>query len=231
MCNPVAVAGAQFGGQALSSIGEFGQQRAQTDAVNKGRANQYRNQLAMRELKYNTDVNAYSARMSDYRAGNLERAEAASLAYQAAQGQLNETNRGAAFATQSAANRLAAAQGTAAARGVSGQSAALQQQSLQAAFGRDQALQMDNLLRARYGYDRSVARTRNQLTSRNRQAYNQIGPAPIPGIAPPKPVFQQGPSGLALVGNLASSAAGSVGSAYGMSAAGDGGSWFDWKTE
>ena len=79
MCNPVAVAGAQFGGQALSSIGEFGQQRAQTDAVNKGRANQYRNQLAMRELKYNTDVNAYSARMSDYRAGNLERAELLAL--------------------------------------------------------------------------------------------------------------------------------------------------------
>jgi len=229
MCNPVAVAGVAAGGQALGQVGDFMQQRSQAKAVNQGRANQYRNQLAMRELKYNTAKNTYAARISDYEAGNQERASAASLAYQAAQGQLNETNRAAAFATEDATTRLLAAQGRAAARGVAGQSAALQQQSLMAAFGRDQALQMDNLLRARYAYDRQTARTRNQLTSANRQAYNRIGPAPIPGLAPPKPVFQQGPSGLALVGNLAATAASGVGSAYSMSNAGSGGSWFDWK--
>jgi hypothetical protein len=230
MCNPVAVAGVGAGGKALGQVGNFMQQRAQAKAVNQGRANQYRNQLAMRELKYNTDVNAYSARMSDYRAGNLERADAASLAYQAAQGQLNETNRAAAYGSLGATQQLAAAQGRAAARGVSGQSAALQQQSLMSAFGRDQALQMDNLLRARYAYDRQTARTRNQLTSANRTAFNKIGPAPIAGIAPPKPVFQQGPSGLALVGNLAATAASGVGDAYSMSDAGNGGSWLDWKS-
>ena len=230
MCNPVAVAGAKAGGKALGQIGEFQQQRAQTKAVNKGRANQYKNQLAMRELKYNTDVAAYNTRISDYNVGNLERADAASLAYQAAQGQLNETNRAAAYSSLGAAQGLAAAQGRAAARGVSGQSAALEQQSLMAAFGRDQALTMDNLLRARYAYDRGAARTRNKLMSANRQAYNKIGATPIAGIAPPKPVFQKGPSGLALVGNLAATAASGVGDAYSMSDAGNGGSWFDWKS-
>ena len=229
MCNPVALAGAQFAGSAAGQIGQFQQQRAQARATNRARLNQYNNQIAMRGLKYDTDRAAYNARISDYKGTRFENRDAYALSQADAQGQLNETYGQAAAQDLQAGLTAAAASGRTATRGVTGRSAALQQQSIMGAYGRSQSQMMDNLLRARFAYGRTSDRLRNQLKSADRQAYNKIGPAPMPGMAPPKPVFQEGPSGLALVGNLAASAAGSAISAHGMSNASNGGSWFDWK--
>ena len=229
MCNPVAVAGGQFAGQALGAIGSHQSAIDQASATNKSRANQYKNQLAMRQVKYEGNVGAYTNRIADYDKAIGEGVDAYSLGIEGAQGQLNEVYGAAKNASVNQAIQLAQQQGQAAARGQTGRSAGLSGVTALAAAGRTQSDTMDNLLRARFAYDRSAESMRQQLTSYSRKAYNNIGPAPVAGIAPPKPVYDSGPSNLALAGSLIGSAASATGSAYSMSQAGTGGSWFDWK--
>ena len=230
MCNPVAVAGGQFAGQALGAIGSHQSAIDQASATNRSRANQYKNQLAMRQVKYEGELGAYTNRIADYDKELSAGQDAYSLGIEGAQGQLNEAYGAAKNASVGQAIQLAQRQGQAAARGQTGRSAGLAGVTALSAYGRDQSDTMDNLLRARFAYDRTGESMRQQLLSSNRQAYNRIGAAPIAGIAPPKPVYDSGPSNLALAGNLIGSAASSVGSAYQMSDVSNGGSWFDWKS-
>lgn len=215
MCSPAALGVAQGAVQGVSAVGGFLGQSAQTQATNDARLNEYKNQLAIYERDWMNRVGEYQQGLVDYEAQSMENELAYNRATQQAQRQLTDVYSQAAFNQLKEVQGLQAAQGRVAASGVSGQSALRARNVLEGAYGQSQAISMDNLLRARYGFMDTTESLRNQLTSANRQSWNKVALAPTPGIAPPEPVFSTGPSPLTLFGELGSSALGGF-STYGQ---------------
>lgn len=203
----------------MGTFGAYNQQRAETDALNKQRLQQYEFQRKQIELENVNRRNLYAQQVLDYNLGLLEDERAESRGFAAVQRGYNELRGQAALAKEQLNIQQQQALGSLAARGVSGASAARGAVSAMAEVGRRKANIEDNLLRARYasfGIGGATEALRDQRISSMRQRYAQVRNAPTMAMTPPAPIMQSGPSRLSLMANAGSNILGGAQSAFSM---------------
>jgi hypothetical protein len=200
----LAYAGAQAGmGIAKAFSGQSDAVR-QARAINQQRVQQYRNQLAVRDLRYKTEQAVYGNRLGQYDLQLKENQRAYDTASGDVQLGLNENIRQAQAANLQRSLNLASKQGVAAASGRTG-SGLRSDQNIIGQYMQGQGMMMDNLLRARYGAQRQMLGFRNQLNSANRRAFASVANAPIEPLPVPKPIQQAGPGNAGLMLGIGSS--------------------------
>lgn len=202
MCAPVALGVASFATGAIGAVAQHRAASAQASAANAAATSNYKYQLKMRERSWDRERFRYSTQKKQYKEQLFENQSAAAKAYASEQRRLNEIYAQAALNTQGRLSQLLGQQGKMAAAGRSGRSAERVSDSLIAAYGRNQAIQAESLLSAGLAYNTRTANIRDSLRRDNRAAFNQVAINPMPGVAPPQPVMQQGPSGLGLAAGL-----------------------------
>jgi hypothetical protein len=83
----------------------------------------------------------------------------------------------------------------------------------------DEALEWDNLLRARFGAADTYRGAADQATSYRRQLFSKVPLPTVRAPLPSAPVMQQGPSALSLIGGLGSAALGGLSAGMGAESA------------
>ena len=203
MCAPAIALGAMSAGASvLGSVGQHQNQVAQANAANAASRRDYKYRMKVRAHSWDRERHRYSQNVSEYTQTIDENNAGYSDALAAEQNRLDNIYKQAQFNNQAAAVRLMAGQGIQAARGKAGKSITVLDTDIARQFGRNQAIQTESLLGASRASESRMQQYRKELTSANRRAYNQVAMAPVPGIAPPQPVMQQGPSGLGLAAGI-----------------------------
>lgn len=207
MCSPaVALGGLAFGSSALGAIGSHQSASAAARAQNEGAIKNYKYQMKIRAAQWNRERVRYANQISQYKQQTSANEGAYSRAAVAEQTRLNNAFKSAAFQNQSSLVQLTKLQGKQAARGATGKSAERLNDSVLSAFGRNQAIMAENLMSAQSRYKTQNQSLRNELISANNRAFSDVAIAPEPGVAPPRPVMQSGPSSLSLIAGLGSAA-------------------------
>lgn len=202
----------------MSAIGGFQQGRAQTDATNRARQNQYRDQLALKQFREARQEALYRQEVADYRTNLLESKQALDKSFTRLGKRAAERYGRAAFAAQDRTSKLIQAQGQLAGRIPAGASRDRAMALARGAAGRDEAMMMDNLLRARFADIDTARDLTDQANSYRRRLFQNLSPAPVRGPMPTAPVMQSGPSVLSLIGGLGSAALGGFTTAMGAEA-------------
>ena len=220
MCGPATAIGVATGvSSGLSAIGSFQQGKAQTEATNRARLNQYNDAMKMRQFKYGQDMAVYRAAVNDYKSGIRESDIALSGTRTSLDKQGQERIDAARIKSLDNNIKQLQAEGKIAASMQAGRSRDRVLAMTKGAFGRDQAMTESNLLRARFADIDKYRRFADQATSYRRQLYSKLPMEPTMGPAPSAPIMQQGPSALSLIGGLGSAALGGL--TAGMGAASD----------
>jgi len=217
MCDPVSVGLGTAAAGGAKAIGDFQSGRAQTDAVNEARRRQYRDQLALNQFKYIKDVGVFNQARADLDAGLLESERALSKGLTAIQKQAAERAGASAFASQDRLAKSINASGSIAslpAGGSRDRIAAI----TKASFGRETALDMDNLLRGRFSDISTAQGLTDKANSFRRQLFGRMPAAPSMAPTPSAPVMQAGPSPFSLIAGLGGAALSGVSAGYGMAA-------------
>ena len=209
MCGPSTAIGVATGvTQGMSALGSYQQGRAQTDATNQARQNQYRDQLAMQRYAYNKELGVYNQQVADYRA-DLKESE---IAYEKSITQLgkraSERTGAAAFSEQDAIQKDIQTEGQILASLPAGGSRDRALALARGAAGMRKASVYDNLLRGRFADIDAARSLTDQANSYRRQLFSRVPLAPTMAPTPSAPVMQQGPSALSLVAGLGSAALG-----------------------
>ena len=190
------------GASVLGSVGQAQNQAAQINAANAASRRDYKYRMKVRAHSWDRERHRYSQNLSEYNQTLGENNAGYSDALAAEQNRLNNIYKQAQFNNQAAVVQLMAGQGMQAARGKAGKSIGIMDSDIVRQFGRNQAIQTESLIGASRASKSRMEGFRKELTSANRRAFNQVAMAPVPGIAPPPPVMQQGPSGLGLAANV-----------------------------
>ena len=198
MCAPLALGAATLATGAASSISKYQSAQAQTAAANRGAVNNYKYQLKMRSRNWDATRYRYGQQIADYKQALSDNSDAANRAYAAEQERLNNVFRSAKFNQQAKLIELVRNQGKTAAANRSGRSALRIEQDMAGIYGRGQATVGESLFSAQKAFASRGEGIRRQLLSANNKAYSNVAVAPQPGIAPPAPIMQTGPSGLDL---------------------------------
>lgn len=199
----------------MSAIGGFQQGRAQTDATNRARQNQYRDQLALKQFREARQEALYRQEVADYRTNLLESKQALDKSFTRLGKRAAERYGRAAFASEGRTAQSILTQGQLAARLPAGASRDRAMALARGAAGRDEAMIMDNLLRARFADIDTARDLTDQANSYRRRLFQNLSPAPVRGPMPTAPVMQSGPSVLSLIGGLGSAALGGFSTALG----------------
>lgn len=211
MCAPVVGAVSAISGIA-GSVGQHQSASAAASASNKAATQNYEYQIAQRELEWRNTLNREGYKRVQYEEKINENSLAANRAYAGEQQRLNEIYQKAAFSNQDSLVKLLGAQGKNTAAGMTGKSAQRSNNMMMAALGRQQAQTAASLTSARQMVNTNNRNTRNQLISTNNDAWSEVAIAPQPGIAPPPPVMQSGPSPLGLISGIGSAVVGGISS-------------------
>ena len=194
---------------AVSGLGAIsGYQSAQQQAAAQNRASirNYKYQLKVRKNNWMRTTSDWENDKISYGETVAENSFAAQEGYARAQRQLNELFKSAAFEEQGDMVKLLQSTGQMAASGRTGKTAQRIDDSIIAAFGRNNATRAATLASGKERYQQNVEDIRREMISANEQAFAQVAFAPIPDVAPPKPVMQQGPSALSLAAGLGGAA-------------------------
>jgi len=171
-----------FGGmQQADAAAEAAQ--AEADAWKRA----YKAQLKIKENQYTLAKGAYSQRIAEYNQSVSESNRAAAKAYGRVSLQQNEALRAAAFTTLGQQVQLARMKGSAAARGMTGRSAARLDADPIKAFSRSQAKLAETLLSGQIAAEGRMGDIRDQAFGAQRRAYGQIGMAPVEPLDVPMP--------------------------------------------
>ena len=211
MCAPAALGVASFASGALGAVGQHQSASAAAAAQNEASIRNYKYQLKVRRRNWDRERERYAHQVTQYKTQSMENEAAAQRAYVSEQQRLNNIYKRASFAKQDQLVKLAQSTGQMAARGATGRSAQRLDTSVVSQFGRNQAIMAESLLGANQAYRTRTQGIRRELIGAQNQAFSQVAYAPEPGVAPPQPVMQQGPSGLSLMAGLASAAVSGVG--------------------
>ena len=203
----------------MSAIGGYQQGRRQTEETNRARQNQYRDQLRLQKFKEIREGALYRQEVADYKANILEAEQALNKGFTRIGKRAAERYGRAAFADVDREAKLIQAEGQIAASMPAGASRDRAIAMLRGAKGRDEALMMDNLLRARFADIDTARDLTDQANSYRRRLFQSLSPAPMRGPTPTAPVMQSGPSALSLIGGLGSAAV--AGLSAGLSASSD----------
>ena len=202
MCAPIALGAAAFGAQAIGAVGQHQSASAQAAAQNAAATNNYKYQLKVRERNWDNTRHVYGQKLHQYKQQVNENQLAAARAYSAAQMNLNEQYKSAAFNRENALSKLVRSQGNFAAAGRTGRSADRLRAEQMMQFGRGQAVVAENLMSAQSKYNQTTMAVNRDLLSTNRRAYQNVAIAPQPTVAPVAPTMTPGPSGLSLATGL-----------------------------
>jgi len=220
MCGPATAIGVATGlSQGASALGSFQQGRAQTDATNRARLNQYRDTIMMNEFQFQGQEAIRRAAINDYQAGLRESDLALGEVRTGLDKQLAERVAKSRFENLAGQQKLLQTQGRMAATMQAGRGRERAMALAAGAEGMRESLVMDNLLRARFAAADTYRGAADQATSYRRQLFSKV---PLPtrrAPLPSAPVMQSGPSALSLIGGLGSAALGGL--TAGMGAASD----------
>jgi len=231
MCEPITataivmgVGTAAAGG--MQAIGQHQQQQAAVARSNAIAQQQYQREMQIAAARdqekgrvYQAELKADTAAKNAYYAQLTANQAEANRALSSSSQKLNEKRAGAAFDAQTKLANAIQAQGQVLASGKAGQSFLLQAMDSQRQLGFEQA-QINQTL-----YDASAAAGVERegvlldQSSADVAAWNNLPAAPLSPEAsflPVKPIKAQGPSGLALAGNLVSGAASAYGTGYSL---------------
>ncbi len=193
MCEPTLIlTGAST---ALSAAGGI----AGAASQKKASVNNYKRQLAIREIEWDRSRAMYGQKVSEANEQLDENFLAASRGFAAEQTQLNELYNQASVSLQNDFAKIAEKSKYYG----SGKTADRLAARDMAAFGRAQALTASNLVRAGESYDRDVANIRQQLKSANRKTVAPVMFKPIPGLPPVKPNTDMTAAYLGAAGTIA----------------------------
>ena len=192
MCEPTTIL------TGVSAAASAGGQLAGASAENRAKANNYKRQLAIREIEWDRSRAEYATRATRAEEQLDENFLAASRGYGAEQQQLNAlydqasvslqndfiklAEKGNYFGTGITADRLGA-------RGM-------------AELSRKRALIASNLVRGADSYRNDVANIRNRLKAANRKTLAPVQFQPIPGLPPVKPDMDMTGALLGAAGTL-----------------------------
>ena len=201
------------------------QEAARVNETNKLRAAQYKQ--ALKAYAYTQEVanTRYSLKKSQYRDQLFNFDKAAGKGYRDAQRRLNQQIRAGRVQDETRQIGMSAQRGMDRARNVSGRSASRLNAINLASFGRDQAMQAQNLMTARQDYQQNVGDIRDQLNAARRSAYSQVMFAPRPAPLPEGPVnanFTNPNSTLGTLGMIGSSLLSGIDTASTLTAPGQG---------
>ncbi len=188
---------------AASTVAGYSQQQNAANAANAGRIANYKYQLKVRENNWMRTKSAWENDKINYEETVADNSFAAQEGYARAQRQLNEQFKAAAFSEQGDMVKLLESTGQMAASGTTGRSAQRIDDSIMAAFGRNNATKAASLASAKEGYQQQTEDIRRQQRDENETAFDQVAFAPMPDMAPQKPQLEKGPSGLGLAVGLA----------------------------
>lgn len=219
MVLPVLFGLATAAAGAMSAIGNYQQGRAQTDATNLSRRNQYRDQLTLKQFREQREAALYRQEIADYEGNLFETERELNKSFTRLDKRAFERYGQAAFADVDRERKLTQSLGQIQTQMGAGGSRSRALALARGAAGMDEALMMDNLLRARMA-DMDQARDfTDQANNYRRRLFTGLSPVPMAGPTPTAPMMQQGPSMLSLIGGLGSAAIGGL--SAGMSAQAD----------
>jgi len=211
MCGPATAIGVATGvASGAQAIGGFMQGNAQTEATNRARLNQYRDAAMMSEFQFQGDEAIRRAAINDYKSGLRESDLALAEVRTGLDKQLSEQFSKARFASLDREKKLLQAEGRIATTMQAGRNRDRMLALTRGGSYAGEALEWDNLLRARFGAADTYRGAADQATSYRRQLYSKI---PLPtrrAPLPSAPVMQSGPSALSLIGGLGSAALGGL---------------------
>ncbi len=200
MCAPAAVIG---GLQVAQTVAGHAAAVSQASATNKQRAAQYERQKLKVQQQHNRDITNYYHKGVDAELAWAENAHAANLGAQAEQVKLNQAIAEAYRGQETDFIRYATDTGVAKSLEKTGLSAKRSRVAAKAGLGRARASRfadIDKTKEAQAINLRQIARAKHRADLR---ASQMIGLKPERGMAPPKPVFDKGPSMFSLVTNVA----------------------------
>ena len=200
MCAPAAIIG---GLQVAQTVAGHSAAVSQASATNKQRAAQYERQKLRVQQQHNRDITNYYHKGVDAELAWAENAQAANLGAQAEQVKLNQAIAEAYRAQETDFIRYATDTGIAKNLERTGLSARRVRTAAKAGLGRARASRfagIDSGKDAQAINLRQIARAKQRADLR---ATQMIGLKPERGMAPPKPVFDKGPSMFSLVTNVA----------------------------
>lgn len=197
MCLPVV-------GAALSGASSIFGSISSANAANKAAIADYKYAIAKRDADWKQTLSVWGHKRNDYTNQISSNYDAAGRSYAAEQTRLNETFMQAAFQKQDMLTQLI--QGRKVGE-MSGNSAAKMDQSMLAAFGRNNATIAENLASARSASMQRNYDTWGQLASANNSAWSEVALKPTETFAP-KPPQMQSPN---IIGGLLGMAGGVVG--------------------
>jgi len=201
VCEPVSIISGVLGA-ASSVAGHVGQQNA-ANAANASSVANYKHQLKVREQNWMRAQGDWENDKINYEESVADNSFAAQEGYARAQRQLNEQFKAAAFSEQGDMVKLLQSVGGMRADGQVGRTVQRVDDSMLAAFGRNNAIKAASLASSKERYQQQVEDIRRQQRDENEAAFDQVAFAPQPDIAPQKPQMQKGPSGLGLALGLA----------------------------
>ena len=218
MCEPISTTSLVLGGLsaasgAASAVGSYQSASAQANATNQAATNNYKYQLKVRERNWDQTRNVYGQKVQQFKDTVDENQMAAARGYNAAQMNLTEQFKKAAFSQESRLAKLVRSQGNFAAAGRTGRSADRLGAEQMMQFGRGNAAMAENLMTGQNKYTAATENVYRQQLSANRQAYGKVAIAPQPGVAPVAPTMMPGPSGLSLASGLIGAASSGVSTA------------------
>ena len=223
MCEPISIAlgVASFAGSAASAVGQHQSQQAAVARSNAIAKQQYQQQLQIAAAQdqekgraYKAELKATAVAKSAYFSqleANQAEANRASISVQQ---KMDERRTAAKFNMQGQIANSIKAQGEMLATGKSGQSFLLNAMQAERDLGFEIAQIEQSLYDSRRASGIEAEGIALDQQSANVGAWNNLPADPLSPMAsfmPIKPIKAQGPSGLALAGNLVSGAAGAVG--------------------
>tara|TARA_B100000073_G_C23598141_1_gene519258 strand:+ start:234 stop:905 length:672 start_codon:yes stop_codon:yes gene_type:complete len=200
---PALALGALSGGSSLfSAFSGFLGKQSETRARNQAAINQYKNQLLIRGVNWNNQLNVYGKKKIQYDRQLTNNATAATRAFESEQLKLNEMMKSQAFKSQEANVLLTQALGKVQASTASGVSQAKMRQSVAAEAGRNEAVRNESFRSAVNFANLRNSRTIDQLNAANDRAYADVQITPMAGPAPMRPTMVDGPSPYSLIAGI-----------------------------
>ena len=193
---------AQAGIGAMGAFGAQGQEDAQwqaqvanTNAQNYASTSQYYRNIQLKRSKYNREVSTYQTRVRDHEVQKQWNAASAARAHNSVHRELQDAFKSAAFQDQQGMAELLATQGNISATGRSGKSIDRLQTMTVAQFGRNQAVQAQQLSDATYQAGHNMTDIWYQQHQADISSWMAVRTPPEYGMDVAPPTMQQAPSG------------------------------------
>ena len=192
----------------MGSVGDYNNQQAQVDSQNRWNTANYYNNIAIKRQQWSRELQRYNFNIQTYQSQRQWNSLAASRSYNADLRQLSDVYKKAAFEDQEGFTKLLQMQGRLSASGQTGNSVDNLQRDVVAAFGRNHAIQSQEISDATYQTGHNMIDTWYDNYNKDINAWSQVAIAPQYGMDALPPRQLAGPSRASLMSNIGQQALG-----------------------